>query len=261
VVTAASTWERFIVDVCLAAEDRGWSIQETAGWGREYDSSVPWPGSRADRAKGLAPVHHVDEVLVSNAVLASPLTASWKVNVATAWWGADPTEWQWADYSAAPYEQNRDLIRQAMLGAKSARDAAAHRLYYKKALEAQGYQAKKGTKGQRDRPPDVSADRADQDDWCYVWQSDNTYKAGRNQPGSPDPDDPCPGRPTIQHGYARGVVALFIQLADITIERIRGEHGWTGRDSQLPAEWFSRTMPAGQPCAGMTLWYGEELFR
>ena len=133
-----------------------------------------------------------------------------------------------------------------MLGAKSARDAAAHRLYYKKAREAQGYRAS-----------DMPADEVDQRDWCYVWQSDNTYKTG-----SKTADNLYPGKPTIQHGYARGVVALMIQLADITIERIREQQGWIARDSQFPAEWFCMTMPAGrEPCAGMTLWNGQELFR
>jgi hypothetical protein len=78
-----------------------------------------------------------------------------------------------------------DVIRTAMLGAKSARDAAAHRLFYKKAQQAQGLG--------RDNMPD---DRGGSGDWCYVWRSDN------------------PGKPTIQHGYARGAVALTIQLVD-----------------------------------------------
>lgn len=244
VLTAVATWERFIVDVCLASEDVSWSV-EKAGWERKYDSAVPWPGSRADRQANSA-AHHVDRILVSNGALSSPLTGSWRLHVPTAYWGADPTEWRWAEYSSAPSEQNRDLIREAMLGAKSARDAAAHRLYYKKAREAQGYRTLK-----------MTDDEIDQRDWCYVWQSDNTYKTGRKTA-----DDPHPGRPTIQHGYARGVVAMFIQLADITIETLREHQGWAVRDSQLPAEWFSRTMPTGrEPCAGMTLWNGQELFR
>ena len=244
VVTAVSTWERFIVDICWASENASWSVEDT-GWDRKYDHTVPWPGSYADRqAHRLA--HHVDKILVSDGVLSSPLTASWRLHVPTAYWGADPTEWRWAEYSSVPPEQNRDLIRQAMLGAKSARDAAAHRLYYKKAREAQGY-----------RKLGMSADEVDQRDWCYVWQSDNTYKTGRKTEGNPSP-----GKPTIQHGYARGVVALIIQLADITIERIRAQQGWVAKDSQLPAEWFCKTMPTGRgPCAGMTLWNGQELFR
>lgn len=244
VVTAVATWERFVVDVCLASEDVSWSVENT-GWDRRYDHTVPWPGSRADR-QAHGPAHHVDKVLVSNGVLSSPLTASWRLHVPIAYWGSDPTEWRWADYSSVPPEQNRDLIRDAMLGAKSARDAAAHRLYYKKAREAQGYR----TLGMAD-------DEVDQRDWCYVWQSDNTYKTGRKTA-----DNPYPGRPTIQHGYARGVVALIIQLTDITIERIREQRGWVARDSQLPAEWFCKTMPAArEPCVGMTLWNGQELFR
>jgi hypothetical protein len=244
VLTAVATWERFIVDVCLASEDANWSVENT-GWERKYDSTVPWPGSRADRQANSA-AHHVDQILTGNGVLSSPLTASWRLHLPTAYWGADPTEWRWAEYSSAPSEQNRDLIREAMLGAKSTRDAAAHRLYYKKAREAQGYRTLK-----------MTDDEIDQRDWCYVWQSDNTYKTGRKTA-----DNPHPGRPTIQHGYARGVVALIIQLADITIETLREHQGWTARDSQLPADWFSRTMPAGrEPCAGVTLWNGQELFR
>jgi hypothetical protein len=244
VVTAVATWERFIVDVCLASQDPSWRIEDT-GWDRTYDPTVPWPGSRADR-DGHGPAHHVDKVLVSNSVLSSPLTASWRLHVATSYWGADPTEWRWADYSRMPHEQNRDLIREAMLGAKSARDAAAHRLYYKKAREAQGY-----------RTLGMTNNQVDQRDWCYVWQSDNTYKTGRKVAGNP-----YPGKPTIQHGYARGVVALVIQLVDITIERIREQHGWIARDSNLPVEWFYETMPVGrEPCVGMTLWNGQELFR
>ena len=236
VVTAVATWERFIVDTCLASTDPNWRIEDT-GWDRTYDPTVPWPGSRADR-QAHNPEHHVDKVLVSNGVLSSPLTASWRLHVATSYWGADPTEWRWADYSRVPHQQNRDLIREAVLGAKSARDAAAHRLCYKKAREAQGY-----------RTVGMTPSQVDQRDWCYVWQSDNTYKASTE-------------KPTIQHGYSRGVVALFIQMVDITIERIREQHSWVSKNSQLPEDWFYGTMPAGQePCVGMTLWNGEELFR
>jgi hypothetical protein len=247
VLTAAATWERFIVDVCLASEDADWRIENT-GWKRKYDSTVPWPGSRADRTrKAQSLEHHVDEVLVGNGVLLAPLTASWRLNVSTVYKGADPKDWKWADYSSAPPEDNRDLIREAMLGAKSARDAAAHRLYYKKAREAQGYQNLK-----------MTDDQVDQRDWCYVWQSDNTYKTKTDCKTA---DNPYPGKPTIQHGYARGVVALFIQLANTTIKIVREHQGWVAADSQLPAAWFHTTMPAGgEPCAGMALWDGQELF-
>ena len=71
VLTAVATWERFIVDVCLASEDASWGVERT-GWNRKYDSTVPWPGSRADRGI-CGPAHHVDKVLVSNGVLSAPL--------------------------------------------------------------------------------------------------------------------------------------------------------------------------------------------
>jgi hypothetical protein len=93
--------------------------------------------------------------------------------VPTSWDGADPTAWRRADYTASPGDENRAVIRAAMLGAKSARDAAAHRLYYKKAREAQLLG--------RDGLPD---DRADQGDWCYVWQSDNPMRAENPVHGS-----------------------------------------------------------------------------
>jgi hypothetical protein len=79
VLTAVATWERFIVDVCLASEDANWSVENT-GWERKYDSTVPWPGSRADRQANSA-AHHVDQILTGNGVLSSPLTASWRLHV------------------------------------------------------------------------------------------------------------------------------------------------------------------------------------
>lgn len=248
VLTAVATWERFIVDTCSASETSDWRIEDT-GWERAYDSTVPWPGGSADRDSltrhPRSHDHHVDEVLIRNGAMTSPLTSSWVLHVATSWWGADPTEWCWAEYTASPAADNRDVIRAAMLGAKSARDAAGHRLYYKKARQAQGY---------RTNLPDSEVD---QRDWCYVWQSDNPDKSRRAER---TPENPSPGRPTIQHGYARGVVALFIQLVDITIASIREHQGWITKNSQLPSEWFGKTISSGL-CAGMTLWNGHELWR
>src|SRR5215471_4824459 len=90
-LTAVATWERFMIDVCSASEKIEWSI-DTAGWDH-YDSSVPWPGSRADRGLGedkkYGHEHHVDGLLTGNGVLARPLTSSWAVHVATSWFGAD----------------------------------------------------------------------------------------------------------------------------------------------------------------------------
>ena len=249
VLTAVATWERFMVDVCQASETARWSNEES-GWNRGYDETVPWPGGRPDRERKQRgkdqQEHHVDALLIRNHVLTAPLTSSWAMHVATDWFGADPTEWRWAAYSAPPAADNRDLIRAAMLGAKSARDAAAHRLYYKKARQAQLLG--------RDGTP---AAQADQRDWCYVWQSDNPSKARvKDQTAG----NPAPGKPTIQHGYARGVVALIIQLVDITVATIREHQGWATRDSQLPPAWFHQTIPSGH-CAGMTLWGGRELRR
>ncbi|HXL92194.1 MAG TPA: hypothetical protein VN969_24905 [Streptosporangiaceae bacterium] len=234
VLTAAATWERFMVDVCHASEKAAWTLEDS-GWKRGYDASVPWPGGSKDRnreGRGQdQQEHHVDGLLIRNGVLTEPLTSLWTLHVATGWFGADPTEWRRADYAARPYAENRDIIRAAMLGAKSARDAAAHRLYYKKAQQARLVR--------QDGEPDEDAD---QRDWCYVWQSDN------------------PGKPTIQHGYARGVVALVIQLVDITVATIREHQGWAVTDSQLPSAWFRQKIPSGT-CAGMELWGGHELWR
>ena len=229
VLTAVATWERFAAELACAATDRHWRIEE-AGWGREFDSTVPWPGSKLER-RGLKSSefgHKIDEVLNLQ------LTSTWGLMVANSWFGANPTEWSWADYGASSTSGNSDLIRRTMLGAKSARDAAAHRLYYKKANQAD----------LRKRDGDYE-ESSDQRDWCYVWASDNTVNSATK-------------RPTIQHGYARGVVAAFIQLADITIREVRRDRGWTRTDSQLPAGWFDSVITSG-PCIDMTLWGGREL--
>ncbi|RKT78666.1 hypothetical protein DFJ68_2115 [Terracoccus luteus] len=46
---------------------------------------------------------------------------------------------------------------------------------------------------------------------------------------------------TIQHGYARGVVALVLQVLDSTIVAICSDKGWSTA-SRMPPEWF-----AGKP--------------
>ena len=73
------------------------------------------------------------------------------------------------------------MIQKYMLGAKSARDAAAHRLYYKKNLEAEGY--RKGDRNSENGQfPDIPpVDEADQRQWHNVWASDN-LKEGRPWP-------------------------------------------------------------------------------
>ena len=248
VLTAVAAWERFIVDTCSASETSDWRIEDT-GWERAYDSTVPWPGGGADRdslTRHPRPHdHHVDEVLIRDGAMTSPLTSSWVLHVATSWWGADPTEWCWAEYTASPAADNRDVIRAAMLGANRARDAAGHRLYYRRPgkLRATGRTCRtakstSGTgamSGKATTPTRVGAPREHR----------------RTRPRQAD---------YTQHGYARGVVALFIKLVDITIASIREHQGWITKNSQLPSEWFDKTISSG-PCAGMALWNGHELWR
>lgn len=247
VLTAVATWERFADDLACAASTPGWRVQDS-GWDRSFEKTVPWPGSRDEtkQAKKWGGGHHMDALLREAEVLDRPLTSVWRLHVAASWLGADPTEWVYADHAAEPAEEHRDVIRRAMLGARSARDAVRHRLYYKKARQAMGY-----------RDQNMSDDEVDQQEWCYVWQSDNTEKRGRTDD---KPEDAYPGKPTIQHGYARGVVALFLQLIDATYSAISEHHGWRRWDSRLPSEWFQPTIPSG-PFAGMTVWNGKALVR
>ena len=199
-LTAVATWERFAVDLCWASERTEWSI-DTAGWYEGYDSAVPWPESRPDRGlaqnKKYGQSHYIDGLLIRDGVLAEPLTSSWTLHVATSWFGADPTEWMWANYSAPPASENRDIIRQAMLGAKLP------------ACCCPPLVRQEGRAGALLRSDDMPDTDADLRDWCYVWQKEK------------------PGRPAIQHGYARGVVALIIQLIDITVATIRDHQDWT----------------------------------
>jgi hypothetical protein len=219
VICAVSTWERFIQDLVDASSRTDWSARDT-GWNE--DGALPWPGSRGDlkgeQARGHR--HRVDQRLLDTEVLRTPLTGLWNVLVATSWKGADPTGWRRVGFTVG--EPEGDELRQAMLGAKSARDAAAHRLYFKKAHQAQGLV--KAT---------TTPEEADFLDWCYVWQSDNTVKSGASASGEPM------GRPTIQSGYARGVVALFLQLVDQTVAAVDAHQGWDVRSRTIPAEWFA----------------------
>ena len=58
---------------------------------------------------------------------------------------------------------------------------------------------------------------------------------------------------TIQHGYARGVVALVIQVLDSTITAISEDRGWSG-DHRLPDEWFlGKPQPTGRH-RGIDFW-------
>lgn len=219
VLTAVATWEWFTVDLACAASTPCWSVEDS-GWDRGFDATVPWPGSYAEtkHAHRWGDGHHLDAVLITEGVLDAPLTSGWRLRLATSWSGADPQNWVCADYAASPPEEHRDVIRQAMQGSKSARDAAAHRLYYKKAREAAGYYRQ----GMND-------DEVDQRNWCYVWQGDNAKKSGHTDETA---EDDYLGKPTIQHGYARGVVVLCIQLIDDAIAVIQARRGWRRKNSR-----------------------------
>lgn len=253
VVGAVSTWERFVADLAHAGQEEGWN-QDRAGWGAgELEKELPWPGSYQERKwaekNGGTQIdgHFAQYILPSG----GQITASWTANVATGWNGRGAIGWRLADFANEVDEGNRDLIVRYMLGAKSARDAAAHRLFYKKAKQAALSQIK----------DDTTSAEIDQVEWEYVWRSDNTNKSPRkDKHGKPIPGS---GRPTIQNGYARATVALFIQLVDATIAAIRDENEWQRWDSRLPSAWFRRTVPerSTEPCAGMTLWNGQTLFR
>jgi hypothetical protein len=226
VLGAVSTWERFIHDLVDASSTSDWRPRD-AGWNE--DGAHPWPGSRGDLKgeQGRGHRHRIDQRLLEAEVLGRPLTGLWDVLVATSWKGADPTGWRRVGFTVG--NPDGDELRQAMLGARSARDAVAHRLYFKKARQAQGLV--KAT---------TTPEEADFLDWCYVWQSDNTVKSGRIDSGEPM------GRPTIQSGYARGVVALFLQLVDQTMAAVDAQHGWDVRCRTIPAKWFAAGF-AGRP--------------
>jgi hypothetical protein len=58
---------------------------------------------------------------------------------------------------------------------------------------------------------------------------------------------------TIQHGYARGIVALVIQVLDSTITAISEDRGWSG-DHRLPDAWFlGKPQPTGRH-RGIDFW-------
>lgn len=137
VIAAAATWERFATDLVFASEVENWRI-EHAGWyqGEKRhrkgapDAAIPWPGCSTERKARPTPsqTHVLDYRLMEAGVLPMPLTATWSLYVATGWFGADPTDWQLANYADDSSDDGRNIIRKAILGAKSARDAGAHRL-------------------------------------------------------------------------------------------------------------------------------------
>lgn len=58
---------------------------------------------------------------------------------------------------------------------------------------------------------------------------------------------------TIQHGHARGIVALVVQVLDSTIHAICTDKGWSS-DHRLPVAWFlGKPQPTGRH-KGMDFW-------
>lgn len=197
-------WERFALDLVGAATQDGWKNPGDDKGQRERQRQLCWPDP-ADPYERRARRHLIDAELQRAGVLDGPLTAHWRCWVATSWRGKAPTRWVYVDYAAEPAADNAELLQAAMLSAKSARDAAAHGLFHKKAADAQ----KRGH---------------------YWWYGDNHEKGGA---------------PTIQNGYARGVAALFLQLVDASLVAVGERNGWTDRSLRLPPEWFAKERTKG----------------
>lgn len=227
-ITAVATWERFMADLAAAATYSDWCINQ-AGFYRYYDRSG-WPG----RQKDSSSIEDACDLLINEGLLQAPLTNVWNVRLATSWRGSQPTRWREVQFS--PDDGNEVLS--ALMGSKTARDAAAHRIPYKKAIDARGGSVRSNG--------EVCSEGLT---WTYPWESDNVVKSRD-------------GRPTIQHGYVRSVLALFIQIIDSSIAEISRQNVSTsGQNNRLPAAWFKPIMPTGHPCGGMTLWNGVVLIR
>lgn len=201
VLSAVSAWERFIVNLLGASEKSAWDPRMND----ERSTAAPWPGSRADEdfSQKNDGYHVLDSRLIEANVLDEPLTSYWQALVSTDYRGSDPRKWRLGSFRPEADEKGRRILQQGLLGAKTARDAVAHRIYHRKAEEAESLD-------------DIRK-------WHYTWSSDNYVKTGN---------------PTIQNGYARGTVALFIQLIDCTAVRIANRQGWARDGIRLPADWF-----------------------
>jgi hypothetical protein len=201
VLSAVSVWERYIVNLLGASEVPGWNPKTHD----EFSSPAPWPWSAKDqrRARKSGGRHDLDARLIQAQALDEPVTYRWHALVSTDYRGSDPRRWRQGSFSPNANPEARDILRQGLLGAKSARDAVAHRIYHLKAAEAES--------------------RQDIEKWHFTWSSDTYVRTGN---------------PKIQNGYARGVVALFIQLIECTSVAIAIRHGWDQGGVRLPADWF-----------------------
>lgn len=175
-------------DLVAASLESGWNVRR-AGWG-SFDIAG-WPKPESAEPFRL----ELDERLGFS------VSSEWRVLLSDTWFGKEPRDWLRAD-GALWDDANRGAIWRALSGARSARDAVAHRLPHKKAMDAQ-------LLGHDGSPsPKIPAGNALLAH-C-VWESDNPGRSGL-------------GTPTVQHGYARGVVAELMQIADDTIRAVR-EH-------------------------------------
>ncbi len=201
VLSAVSAWERFILNLLGASTKPDWNPRMRD----ERSSPAPWPGGKGDQnwSKNHGGRHYLDSRLIDADVLEDPITSYWKALVSTDYRGSDPWKWRLGSFDSGAGEESARILRQGLLGAKTARDSVAHRIYRQKAAEAESAE--------------------DIENWHFTWSSDTYVKTGN---------------PTIQNGYARGVVALFIQLIECTAVGIASRNGWAQGGIRLPPDWF-----------------------
>ncbi len=136
VVTACATWERFINDLIGAGRrdaDDWHPLDHAADIG---GGAAPWPASTADRKRfEKTGRHELDFQMIDVGILTSNLTSRWTLTLSTSWMRGQPTEWVAIEPTGDGGSLDPTLARH-ILGAKSARDAVAHRLYFKKARTA-----------------------------------------------------------------------------------------------------------------------------
>ncbi|WP_034270626.1 hypothetical protein [Actinospica robiniae] len=214
-----------------------------------------WPGSnKSEEARGkyCAGRHPLDALLIDSGTLNAPLTETWQAWVSTWYVGKRPAGWRFAgngDPEAEYGADGQDLragtatIFQALLSASSARDAATHGLYDKK------------------------ADAAATKDW-YWWCADADARERVDMrsetPAAGSAKDTAlktrAGRPSIQSGYVRGATALVVQLIDCSITAVVRHHGWP-ESLRLPADWFDKAPSVGARIAGVEIRSGKTLHR
>lgn len=235
---AAATWERFASDLYLSATEPGWSRAGDGDAAVRGDKQAAWP--RVTNGRVLPPKIatlslHADE---TEELDATTIGGAWAAWVSTGWFGKRPTGWVFVPDGARRREAGDRVLHTALLGARSARDAAAHGLFFKKADDATT------TKTDGNVVPLDSSHEA----WHYDWWSDNHDRTNPNR------------KPTIQSGYARGKAALFVQLIDASIAAVAGACGFD-LGARLPADWFDVSPKNGTGIAGIELWGGEYLHR